>query len=139
MPVAISPGSINTHRIPKCRTSRCSDSVKASSANLEALYAARSGEETRPFTLDTFTMTPEPRFRQAGNTAWIYAQRAERACLERLSETIKWIAFHRASANKYSCVVDDCIERTNLFKALRHPIPHELELRLRSLQKNAPE
>ena len=38
---------------------------------MEALYAARSGEETRPFTLDTFTMTPEPRFRQAGKTAWM--------------------------------------------------------------------
>src|SRR4029453_3011285 len=51
-----------------------------------------------------------------------YAQRAERVCLERLSETIKWIAFHRASANKYSCVVDDCIERTNRFKAPRHGV-----------------
>ena len=38
---------------------------------MEALYAAPSGEETRPFTLDTFTITPEPRVRQAGKTAWI--------------------------------------------------------------------
>ena len=66
-------------------------------------------------------MTPEPRFRQAGHPL-DYAQRAERVCLERLSEAIKWIAFHRASANKYSCVVDDCIERTNHFKAPRHGV-----------------
>ncbi len=38
-----------------------------------------------------------------------------------LSETIKWIAFHRPSA-EYACVVDDCIERTNFFKTSRHGV-----------------
>src|SRR4029453_10246011 len=50
-----------------------------------------------------------------------YAQRAECVCVEHLSETIKWIAFHRPSA-EYACVVDDCIERTNLFKVPRHAL-----------------
>jgi hypothetical protein len=50
-----------------------------------------------------------------------YAQRAERVCLEHLPDTIEWITFHRPSA-KYTCAVDDCIERTNLFKAPRHGV-----------------
>src|SRR6478672_12001699 len=121
MPGAVFPGSIITQRIPKWRTSRCSDSVKASSANLEALYAALSGEETRPFTLDTFTMRPEPRFRQAGRTAWMMRKRAERVCLEHLPDTIQWITFHRPAA-RYTGVVDDCIWRTNLFQTPRHGV-----------------
>src|SRR5205085_5516800 len=48
-----------------------------------------------------------------------HAQRAERVGLEHLSDTIEWIVFHRPSA-KYGCVVDDCIERTDLFEAPGH-------------------
>src|SRR5690349_7216233 len=49
------------------------------------------------------------------------AQRAERVYLEHLSDTIEWIGFHRPSA-KDGCVVDDCTERTNVFKTPRHRV-----------------
>src|SRR5205085_11926193 len=88
---------------------------------LEALYAASSGAETRPPTLDTFTMTPEPRCRQPGKTAWIMRKAPSVFVSNHLPDTIEWIAFHRP-LSKDAGVVDDCIERTNLFKAPRHGV-----------------
>jgi hypothetical protein len=67
-------------------------------------------------------MTPEPRFPPGGQDRLDYAQRAQRVCLEHLSETIQWIAFHRPSSASYACVVDDGIERTNFFKTPRHGV-----------------
>ena len=57
----------------------------------------------------------------AGQDRLDYAQRAERVCLEHLPDTIEWIAFHRP-LSKDAGVVDDCIERTNLFKTPRHRV-----------------
>jgi hypothetical protein len=63
------PGSSSATWIPNGAASIARDSSSASSAHLEAWYAAPGGRTRRPTTLDTNSTWPCPRARTPGSTA----------------------------------------------------------------------